>query len=122
MLRGEHVASVTIENFFTLPAHDQPLKRGFELDQPVQFADGVEAGRFLIYVNAEAPTFWATPLFVFKLERSTLGTPLFVGVTAVEQAPLRSPPEGGIIVLAGWNPQMPDPQRDEMPFLYVRGI
>lgn len=120
-LRGQHVATVTVDSFAGLQRHEGPMRTaGAEIDFPLEFAEHSESGRLVIYVNGAEPRFVDSCHWRFDLRRENLGGTLYVGVAAKHQKVLRSGPQGGIVVLGGWNPNAKP--GESLNFLYVRGV
>jgi hypothetical protein len=119
-LRGEHMATVTVERFEGLMEFKGAPSSGGQYRDYVVRAEGAESGRHAIYINGAAPEFADGPCWItLRLGRSTLPRPIYVGVSAVGQAPLSDRGETGVAVIAGWNPRLPSAA--EQDFLYVRG-
>lgn len=120
-LRGQHVASVTVDSFAGLQYHEGPVRAaGAEIDFPLEFAGRSESGRLVVYINGAEPRFVHSCHWWFNLGRERLGGTLYVGVAAKHQEVLRRGSRGGIVVLGGWNP---DTKPEEpLKYLYVRGV
>ncbi len=117
--RGEHIATVDIDDLSLLPVHTRELKRaGDTLDQPIRFADDIKAGRFVFCVNAKEPTFSQPCLLVFEVSDGSGNIGLYMGIAPKHQ-PLRS--STGITVLGGWNPGGCEPSH-EVNLLALRTI
>lgn len=122
-LRGEHVATVTVDRFDgLLPFEGTPVTSGREPDLVIPVDDGAESGRLVLYVNGLAPQFSLRCPYVVTMRRESLSIPLYVGILPVGQPELGT---GGtkpsIIVIAGWNPKQSRPNRRRIEYLYVRG-
>ena len=102
---GDHIATVDVDSFCALPIHARSLKRkGDDLDQPLRFAEGIEAGRFVFCVNAQRPVF-AHPCFL-TLRAWNNHKEIFLGIAPKEQPPRAEHTGGGIVVIGGWDPNI----------------
>lgn len=103
-IRGDHVASVVADNFDALPIHEKELREdGPKLDIVARPPEGSSSARLLLYLNGAEPTFDCDPqpqIFA-ALTRTTLHTPLYVGVAVVTQDPLGDGTAPGVTVMAG---------------------
>lgn len=120
-LRGEHVATVTVDAFDGLPLFRGVLCESGEcIDYMIHVASGVRSGRLVFYVNGRKPVFGYRCRLAFMLRRASLQSPLYVGIAALSQVPLGgSQGTPGVTVIAGFDPTK---QLDsEADYLYIRG-
>lgn len=114
---GDHIATVDIDDLSALPMHTRELKRkGDTLDQPLRFAEGVEAGRFVFCLNAKQPIFAQPCFLVFEVSDVSGDIGLYLGIAHKDQPRHTST---GIAVLGGWNPNHREPG-NEMSVLALR--
>jgi hypothetical protein len=117
-LRGEHVVTICVDRFDDMPLFEKKLQTsGPKIDQVVSVENGVESGRFVIYMNGEKPLFSSKCPLKMSLIRTGSLNPLFIGIAPFAQEKLGND-EGGITVIAGWNQNREDEFED---FLYLRG-
>jgi hypothetical protein len=118
-LRGQHVATVSADT-----VHGFPEYRGdrenlhADFDRIVYVEDGLESGRFAIYLNGESPTFAAPQdriAFTLTIQNAQLPRPLYLGLAPRGQLPLSD--EEGVVAIAGFDP---DGRGDD--FLFLRGV
>ncbi len=119
-LRGEHIASVSIDAFEKLPEHRQELKiTGAKRDVEIPADDEAKSGRVVIFVNAApAAVFKHRCALIVHIQRPHLETPVHICFVPVGQEALGPEGEGGVTVLAGWNPRKGAMETQD--FLYVR--
>ncbi len=102
-LRGGHVATVTAATFVAFPTFDEEQA---DDDQVIEVEDGVESGRFAVYVNGESSSFAVAKehvAFTVSVSNPKVSRPVHVGVAPFAQAPL-GPDESGITAIAGFQP------------------
>jgi len=117
-LRGEHIASISVDRFDQLPPVSGPLRKsGRTIDFMMDVPDSVHSGRFCLYLNGIAPKFLSASVpFYVRLLRPSLSAPLYLGIAPLGQAPIADPASRqGVTVICGWNPANPT------DFLYLRG-
>ena len=102
MLRGEHVATISIDRIDALPVYrGKPNGGGRNPDRILQAHAGTEAMNIIVYVNGLERSFACGPrpeILWVGVQRPTLNQPLFVGMLAVRSEPLEG---SGMTVLAG---------------------
>ena len=120
-LNGEHIATISIDKFENLPVYNKELKLyGAEIDHVIKSDNLVESGRIVIYCNAKNEIFYNTKPcnLTIPMQRSK-----FQGHFCFEirgQETLSSDSNGGIIVIAGFNPNRQI--IDEQHFLFIRAL
>lgn len=120
--RGEHIATVHWDAIGLVPEmRGKPKITASEQDWAFGVPDHVKAGALLLYANGEHPAFMGSPIqVVFQLERGP-EPPVFFGLMAVQKDPLGDEiDEGGVTVLAGFDPHQHDDE--EADYLYLRGL
>ena len=119
-LRGEHIASVSIDAFEKLPVHRQkPKTTGAEQDIEIPADDKAESGRVKILVNAAAvPVFKDRCARIVHMKRPHLETPVHICFVPIGQEALGPEGKGGVTVIAGWNPGKV--VMETLDFLYIR--
>ncbi len=116
--RGQHLATITADSFASLADYSRALRNtGAEIDTVTPCQVGVESGRMTIYCNGEREEFAHRCGVVFRLERPTLGRPLYVGMAPIAQDRIG---DEGVTVICGWNPLRE--RMGEQDFLFVRAI
>ncbi len=105
-LRGQHVATITADRFSALPKYrGERDSLDPERTQFITVDDGVESGRFAIYINGREPSF-AVPedriAFTATIQGAKLEGPLYVCVAPWGQEPLGA--GEGVAALAGFDP------------------
>lgn len=120
-LRGQHVASVSVDTFEGLPEHEAPLSyTGAMQDHVIPIDEDVASGVIAVYINGERPVFHSAECrCVFTLKRPTLKQPLYIGIRPRAQRPLGLPERPGVTVIAGWNPTLSN--NHSISYLYIRG-
>jgi hypothetical protein len=117
--RGEHIATLSTDTLDSLAEHKKEIKTtGPEIDYIIPSDDSVESARIAVYCNGQSPIFDYRHGFAVHLKRPTLQFPLYVGFTPIPQSPLAKKPNGGITVIAGWNPQKGKTEKQD--YLYIR--
>lgn len=117
-LRGEHVATICVDRFDKLPLfHRTPRKSGRAIDTIIRLPEGVQSGRFPLYLNGAMPKFKSSNICLcVRLLRPSLRAPLYLGIAPLGQEPVADPKgKQGVTVICGWNPSKPT------DFLYLRG-
>ncbi len=114
--RGQHLTTITADSFATLADYQRVLRdTGAEIDTVTPCGAGVVSGRMAIYCNGEREEFASNCRVVFRLERVTLGRPLYLGISPIAQDPIGT---GGVTVICGWNPVRE--RMAEQDFLFIR--
>jgi hypothetical protein len=117
-LRGEHVATVTVDRFVSLaPYRRKPRDTSSERDLILVSAS--ESGRVAIYANGAAPTFADECEAILTMRRPTLEGPLHVGIKAWPQNALGD--GAGVTMLGGADPSAMR-EGKEAEFLFIRGL
>lgn len=102
---GDHIATVDVDCFGALPEHSRALQADVDdIDQPLQFSEGVEAGRFVFCVNGQSPSFTQACPLVLRVWNDS--REVFLGIAPKEQSPRVNESEGGVVVIGGWNPKV----------------
>lgn len=117
-LRGQHVASISVDRFDHLPLLSGPPKTsGTKIDFVMKIPKGLHSGRFPLYLNGAAPHFLSTNIVLcIRILRPSLPAPLYLGVAPRGQSPIAEPTgKQGVTVICGWNLTNPT------NFLYLRG-
>jgi hypothetical protein len=119
-LKGEHIASISIDAFEKLVEHREELKTtGPELDVVIGADDEAESGRFAILVNAaSAPVFKDRCAVTVHMQRPHLETPIHICFVPLVQESLGPQGKGGVTVIAGWNPRKGAMETQDL--LYIR--
>jgi hypothetical protein len=121
-LRGQHIASVTVDAFSVLSHFTgTPKPSGKHQDHVIPADDAAASGRIAVYIAGDRPAFHAKNCrIVFTIKRPTLPSPLYLGIKPIGQPVLGEPQPQGITVLAGWDPTGKPQTRTD--YLYVRGL
>ena len=119
-LRGEHIASVSIDALEKLPMHEEePKTIGTEQDVVINVDDEAQSGRFKILVNAASvPIFEDRCALIVHMQRPYLETPIHICFVPIRQDPLGPEGKGGVTVIAGWNPRKG--AMETLDLLYIR--
>ena len=114
--RGEHIATVGVDHFGSLPGFTgEPKSKGSRIDHVLSIRAGVKAGRVPIYLNGTAPEF---PDADINVRWDVQGEKVrYVGLAALANDPLS---ESGSYVIAGWSPGQELEQAATI--LFVRGV
>jgi len=116
--RGQHLASVSIDNFDGLPEHlDPPKSTGPERDLILDTENQGQSARIVLYANAKSAAFPVRCLFTFTLRRQHLPNPVFIGVSLHGQSAMSFSGRQGAVAIAGWDPQKTDSEHQEFLFL-----
>lgn len=117
--QGEHLATITVDNFYNLPIYNEEIKaKERERDIVLQSEKGVESGRIIVYLNSVNNKFWEKCWITLRVKRENNLTPLFFCFHLKAQKPLVKKGKGGVIVIGGWNPRT-NPHKP-FPFLYIK--
>ena len=121
-LRGQHIASVTVDAFSVLSEFTStPKAKGKDQDHVIPAEDNAASGRIALYLAGDRPAFQAQECpIVITLKRPSLPSPLYLGIKPIGQPVLGEPDPQGITVLAGWDPTGQIQRGAD--YLYVRGL
>jgi hypothetical protein len=117
-LTGEHIATVTIDNFNNLPIYNKKLRfTGPERDHVIKSDNIVNSGRIIIYCNAKSKNFNNTKPcnMIISMTRLDYNVNFCLEIRGQEQ--LIDEGSGGVIVLAGFNPKRQEGTKDNFLFL-----
>ena len=121
-LRGEHIATVSADEFSVLAEfRGSPKLRGRRIDHVISVSENVKSGRIAVYVAGDRAAFQAPncPLVV-TVKRPTLANPIYVGLKPISQNPIGHPAGEGVIAIAGWDPT--GQFQEGADYLFIRGI
>jgi hypothetical protein len=118
--RGEHLATVRWDWIDGMPKMRGKTKvRGPTVDCAFGVPPDIESGALLLHANGVQPAFRSQHVhFVFQVA-SRIGGFVFFAVTAVGKEPLGGVREGGVTLLAGFDPTLT--ADDPAEYLYLRG-
>lgn len=119
--RGEHLATVTIDNLQALPAGGKSKAKPHSPDVLLKTTDSSKSRRFVLYANGESSDFDVPTHAKVTMNRAGLPAPLHLGITVYEQNGLVEPPEGGLTIIAGWK-RASGVSLAEEDFLWVRAL
>lgn len=98
----------------------QTKTTGEQRDYAFGVPDDVEGGALLIYANGKRNLFLTERVhFAIQVERRA-GRPVFFGITAVARDRIGAEDEGGVSVLAGFDPRKRPDEADNC--LFLRGL
>lgn len=120
--KGQHIASVSIDQFSSLPEfRDSVSDEGAEIDHVIPVDELVKSGRLAFYLAGDRAAFEEPNCrIVITVERPTIENPIYIGIQPKAQDLLSELDFGGITVLAGWD-ILPEPNEGEN-YLYIRGV
>jgi len=118
--RGKHLAGLTIDSIESLPSAGKPKPKPKSPYLVLGARDIQQTRRFAIYANGAEPNFDFPVKAKITMNRAGLPSPLHIGITTFQQAPLTSGEEGGVTIICGWNPD--DDELAEQRILWVRAI
>lgn len=120
-LRGQHIATVSIDSFQELPEFNGQLRQaGATRDLLIPAEAEAQSGRLAFYLNGQERSFDAPECgIVVTLRRPTLLRPLHLGIAPKAQEVLGAENQQGVTVISGWDPNRTNSQ--DMDYLYVRG-
>lgn len=103
--RGEHLATVSIDNLLSLAPAGKLRSKPKSPDVVLKVNEAEASRRFVLYANGASQDFVPRPRECIKavvvMNRAGLPAPLHIGIATFAQAPLDSG-EGGITIIAGW--------------------
>lgn len=120
--RGQHIASVSVDNFAALPIHSKSSRdKSSEINHVIPIEGSLQSGRIVLYLAGDRPSFEEPNCrIVVTLKRPTLSHPIYLAIQPKAQDPLSDSDFGGITALAGWHPY-PSPESG-VDYLYIRGV
>jgi len=119
--RGEHLATVTVDNFYVLPTTDTIKNKSGIHNCICELTNKDLSFRIIIYLNGYEPRFIynCNLIYPIKLKDNNKSNYSYLGMAIVPQPQLNfSKSKGGVTVISGWNPRTP--HNKPLPFLYLR--
>jgi len=119
--RGQHLATVTVDNFYVLPTTDTIKNKHGIHNCICELTNKDISFRIIIYLNSYEPRFIynCNLIYPIKLKDNNKLNYSYLGMAIVSQPQLNfSKSKGGVSVISGWNPRAP--HNKPLPFLYLR--
>ena len=123
-LRGQHIASIVIPAFESLPRLERDINRdrGKEEDYVFPVPDGCESARITVHVSKEAGVLTRSGGFTSLTFTGEDNSELHLGLRMIGKKERLGPDPSGLILIGGWRPdeyQGEDPRRAQR-FLFVK--
>lgn len=121
-LRGEHIASVSIDSFDNLPKYTGKIKStGADIDHIIKSDNVVGSGKIVIYCNSKEKKFNNTKPcnLIISMNRPLKKSLTHICFEARGQEPLSIDFKGGTVVIAGFNPRRNISSEQQFLFIYA---
>lgn len=107
-LRGQHVATICLDNMRGIPVHTNPIKKnGTNRDYVIDIPDRIVNCRLAVYINGIEPKLDGDGFTcILPIERKTLDYIMYVGLKVISQSDIGSGTTSGISMITGWNPTL----------------
>jgi hypothetical protein len=119
--RGEHVASVQVDHVKLLQVYSWTPKITVETaDVGIGVPPDIDAGRILVYANGDENVFQVSHVHFARSVTRSDGDTVWFGFTAAANDALGDGSDGGVTVLAGFDPSKGE--NEDQDFLFLRGL